>query len=194
MGKSRARSPLRSARSNTGFQESWKHQIPQEKYPPFWKQTPSSCCFFLAEELVQGLSHLRFNIHCLYCVFIQPLCIDFHIKMANITHYGIILHLLKVPAKKKSSSKLNAQRNFSSSAPEDALVCSSAQGKMKSAWLTDCIWLSRCVGLVNFQACEVCQKKTLKLLGKNTSQGYKRLSERKYVLSMESKTGLTGQN
>lgn len=171
-----------------------KHWLPRKpetqstwrEIPPFWKQTLSSYCFFLARELVQGLSHLRFNIHRLYCIFIQPLCINFHIKMADVTHYGIILHLLKVPAKKKVISNINEQKSFSS-APEDALVHSSAQGKMKSAWLTDCIWLKMC-GSGNLPGTWSLLEKTLKLLGKRASQGYKRLSERKYFPSIESKT------
>lgn len=55
--------------------------------------------------------------------------------MTDITHYGIILHLLEVPAKKKSVPlKVNKKKNLSPKS-EDALVHSFTQ-EVKSPWIT----------------------------------------------------------
>lgn len=96
--------------------------------------------FFPAGEPVERLPYLRFDIHCLHCIVIQPLGINFHIKMANITHYGIILHLLKVPAEEKKWYQKLIHTVFSPSR------CSNPQPWQVPSSLT-ALTNMRCVGL-----------------------------------------------
>lgn len=41
--------------------------------------------------------HLGLDVHLLHSILIQPLDINLYVKVSNVTHDGIILHLLKVP-------------------------------------------------------------------------------------------------